>query len=61
MLYWGNMEIGVDSSQSMIKMAQEQYPDIEFMVCDALALSFNRQFDVVFSNAVFHWISDQRH
>ena len=51
MLYWGNMEIGGDSSQSMIKMAQEQYPDIEFMVCDALALSFNRQFDVVFSNA----------
>ena len=50
--------IGVDSSQSMIKRAQEQYPDIEFMVCDALALPFNRQFDVVFSNAVFHWISD---
>lgn len=50
-LYWENMEIGVDSSKSMIKMAQEQYPGIEFMVCDALALSFNRQFDFVFSNA----------
>ena len=50
--------IGVDGSQSMIKRAQEQYPDIEFMVCDALELPFNRQFDVVFSNAVFHWISD---
>ena len=51
MLYWENMGIGVDSSQSMIKMAQEKYPDIEVMVCDALGLSFNRQFDVVFSNA----------
>ena len=50
--------IVVDGSQSMIKRAQEQYPDIEFMVCDALELPFNRQFDVVFSNAVFHWISD---
>lgn len=29
--------IGVDSSQSMIKRAQGQYPDIKFMVCDALA------------------------
>lgn len=44
---WENTEIGVDSSQSMIKRAQEQYPKIEFMVCDALALPFNRQFDVV--------------
>ena len=54
----GNTAIGVDSSQSMIKRAKEQYPNIEFMVCDALELPFNRQFDVVFSNAVFHWISD---
>lgn len=28
------------------------------MVCDALALPFENQFDIVFSNAVFHWISD---
>lgn len=52
--------IGVDSSRSMIKRAQEQYSDIDiqFMVCDALALPFEKQFDVIFSNAVFHWIAD---
>ena len=50
--------IGIDSSNSMIKKAKEQYNDINFMVCDALALPFENQFDIVFSNAVFHWITD---
>lgn len=30
----------------------------DFRVCDALGLPFKNEFDVVFSNAVFHWISD---
>lgn len=50
--------VGVDSSQTMIEKAQIQFPDIKFMVCDALALPFENEFDVVFSNAVFHWISN---
>ncbi len=50
--------IGVDSSESMIKRVQQQYPDIKFIVSDARALPFEEQFDVVFSNAVFHWITD---
>lgn len=50
--------VGVDSSQSMIEKAKEQFSNIEFIVCDALALPFENEFDVVFSNAVFHWISD---
>ncbi len=53
-----NKIIGVDSSQSMIDKAKEQFSNIEFMVCDALALPYENEFDVVFSNAVFHWISD---
>ncbi len=53
-----NKIIGVDNSQSMIDKAKEQFGNIEFMVCDALALPFENEFDVVFSNAVFHWISD---
>lgn len=52
------MVIGVDQSESMIKKAQEQYPNINFLICDALSLPFENQFDVVFSNAVFHWIKD---
>lgn len=50
--------VGVDSSKNMIDKAQKQFGNIEFMVCDALALPFDDKFDVVFSNAVFHWISD---
>ena len=50
--------IGIDSSRNMRKKAQEQYPDLKFIVCDACALPFENQFDVIFSNAVFHWISD---
>lgn len=53
-----NKIVGVDSSQSMIDKAKEQFGNIEFMVSDALALPYENEFDVVFSNAVFHWISD---
>ena len=53
-----NTIIGVDSSASMIAKAKEQYANIQFEVCDALALPFEKQFDVIFSNAVFHWIAD---
>lgn len=47
------MVIGVDSSESMIKRAQQQYPDIKFIVSDALALPFEEQFDVFFFKCCF--------
>lgn len=50
--------IGLDSSRTMIEKARQQYPAIRFLVGNALALPFADQFDVVFSNAVFHWIYD---
>ncbi len=50
--------VGVDSSQNMIDKAKKQFGNIEFLVCDALTLPFEKEFDVVFSNAVFHWIND---
>ena len=53
-----NRVVGVDSSQTIIDKAKSQYGNIEFMVCDALALPFEKEVDVVFSNAVFHWIGD---
>lgn len=49
---------GADSSPDMIRQAQAQNPVIEFLVCDALDLPFWEEWDVVFSNAVFHWIGD---
>ncbi len=42
----------------MLEKAKQQFSNIEFMVCDALALPFENEFDVVFSNSVFRWISD---
>ncbi|MBD5143240.1 MAG: methyltransferase domain-containing protein [Ruminococcus sp.] len=56
-----NQIIGVDSSQTMIAKARENLKNIEnikFQVCNALALPFEQEFDIVFSNAVFHWIAN---
>ena len=50
--------LGVDASPEMITKARETYPNLDFKVMDALALPFEHEWDVVFSNAVFHWISD---
>lgn len=58
LLDFGNKVIGVDSSQNMVDRAKENFDNIEFIACDALALPFEKEFDIVFSNAVFHWISD---
>ncbi len=51
--------IGVDSSKEMINKAKSKYTNINFDVCDATKLPLENAFDVVFSNAVFHWIPNQ--
>lgn len=50
--------VGVDSSRNMIETAKKQFHTIPFAVYDALDLPFDHEFDLVFSNAVFHWIHD---
>ena len=55
--------VGVDSSGSMIARAKQRYGDsqftnLRFAVMDAAALSFEEEFDLVFSNAALHWIKD---
>ena len=52
--------IGIDGSKEMIEAAKAKYPDLDFKVMDACCLQWKDQFDVVFSNAVFHWITDQK-
>ncbi len=56
---------GIDSSPEMIRYASEnfpkaRYPNLSFREMDARALSFTGEFDLVFSNAALHWISDHR-
>ncbi len=55
--------LGIDLSKSMITFAREHYPpenfpNLAFIQMDATDLSFNSEFDIVFSNAAIHWIKD---
>jgi trans-aconitate 2-methyltransferase len=57
--------VGVDNSRQMIELAQESYsqikhPNLFFQVMDASDLSFEGCFDVVFSNAVLHWVKNHK-
>lgn len=49
--------LGIDSSDAMIETARSLHQDIEFQVADATKFTLPEKADVVFSNAVFHWIS----
>ncbi len=56
---------GIDSSQEMIELAcrtfaQNESPNLRFIHMDARALNFHEEFDIVFSNAVLHWVRDHR-
>lgn len=47
---------GVDQSPTMIEQAKEKYPHIPFHIADITNLSFEDNFDAIFSNAVLHWV-----
>lgn len=56
---------GIDNSSSMIDLARtnfpkSQYPNLSFEIADARTFSFYSQFDLIFSNAVLHWVIDHR-
>jgi ubiquinone/menaquinone biosynthesis C-methylase UbiE len=48
--------VGIDKSENMVHQAQNKYPNIKFIVGDAIDLEYNSLFDAVFSNATLHWI-----
>jgi trans-aconitate methyltransferase len=53
--------IGIDRSPEMIAYANETYStqsNLSFACVDARALTFSNQFDLIFSNAVLHWVDD---
>ena len=56
----GAQVTGIDASAEMISQATAAYPQIQFFVKNATALSFNQHFDAVFSNATLHWINEQQ-
>ena len=51
---------GIDVSQELLGIARKNYPDIEFMQADATNFLLEQPVDVVFSNAVFHWIDREQ-
>ena len=48
--------IGIDQSINMIEQAKVKYPEISFDVQDATELTYENEFDAIFSNATLHWI-----
>jgi trans-aconitate methyltransferase len=53
----GAQVVGVDASPAMVEGALGK--GVDARVCNAEALSFNSEFDAVFSNAALHWVRDQ--
>jgi trans-aconitate 2-methyltransferase len=54
---------GADASPPMIEFAKKNFPakafpNLRFRVMDARNIKFDRQFDLVFSNAALHWVDD---
>ena len=52
--------IGIDASADMLKTARSNHPDIEFVLADAAGFTMAEPVDLVFSNAVFHWIDSEK-
>lgn len=51
---------GIDASKDLLEIARKTYPNIEFIQADATGFSLDEPVDVVFSNAVFHWIDREK-
>ena len=57
----GGMVVGIDASYGMIEVAkQKQGKNVRFLLMDINNLEFDQEFDIVFSNATLHWVSDHR-
>ena len=50
--------IGVDADAAMVARARENLPGVPILQQDLLELHLDEPVDVVFSGAVFHWITD---
>lgn len=48
--------IGLDASAEMIRLAQEQHPQLTFLIGEGQTFALPEPVDAVFSNAALHWI-----
>lgn len=56
----GHRVLGIDSAASMIAEAKRRHPEADYQVQDALKMTDQNEWDVVFLNAVFHWIANHQ-
>lgn len=54
---------GIDASPQMVEFSRKTFPpgkfqNLRFRVMDARKIKFERQFDLLFSNAALHWVDD---
>ena len=54
--------VGIDQSESMVKLAKDKFNEdnLSFIQMDATNIDFNAKFNVAFSNATLHWVSDHQ-
>lgn len=56
---------GIDASSQMVEFAKKlfaikKFPNLRFRAMDARKIKFDRQFDLVFSNAALHWVDNHQ-
>ena len=51
---------GLDASPDMLELARTTYPDLRFIEADATSFQLPEPVDVVFSNAMLHWVDRAR-
>lgn len=51
---------GLDASPELLKIAGETYPELTFYQGDASDFTLPEKVDIVFSNAVLHWIAKEK-
>ena len=51
--------LGIDDSTEMLELAAQQHPYLSFRKENALTFRLDQPADIVFSNAVFHWINEE--
>lgn len=56
----GYSVLGIDASEEMLSLARSEYPQLDFQCEDATTFKPEEKVDAVFSNAVFHWIDEQK-
>lgn len=56
----GYLVRGMDASRELLAIARKNHPELEWMEADATDFALEEPVDVVFSNAVFHWIDKEK-